>query len=59
MDDVSAAGVQLSHEGHLQAVQKRPLHAVQGQGSCAVLQGPAEGTQAVAGLLIRPILQFS
>ena len=56
-DDVSTLRVQLSHEGHLEAVQQGFLHAIQRQGSSAVLQGPAEGSQAVAGLLMCPILQ--
>ena len=58
-DDMSTLRVQLSHEGHLEAVQQGFLHAIQGQGSAAVLQGPAEGAQAVAGLLMCPILQPS
>lgn len=56
-DDVSALQVELSHEGHLEAVQEGLLHAVHRQGSSAVLQSTTEGPQAVAGLLIRPVLQ--
>ena len=56
-NEVSALRVQLSHEGHLEAIQQGPLHAVQGQGSTAVLQCPAKSPQAVAGLLMCPILQ--
>ena len=56
-NNVSTLRVQLSHEGHFEAVQQGLLHAIQGQGSSAVLQGPAEGAQAVAGFLMRPVLQ--
>ena len=56
-DDMSTLRVQLSHEGHLEAIQQGFLHAIQRQGSSAVLQGPAEGAQAVAGLLMCPVLQ--
>ena len=56
-DDVSTLQVELGHEGHFEAVQQGLLHAVQGQAGPAVLQGTAQGPQAVAWLLIRPILQ--
>lgn len=54
--DVSTLRVQLSHEGHLEPIQQGPLHAIQGQGSSAVLQGTTQRAQTVTGLLIRPIL---
>ena len=43
VNDVTAAWVQLSHEGHLEAIKQGLLHSIQRQGSSAVLQGSTQG----------------